>query len=41
MLVSKIKPCTCKIGIGFYFGSHSLLICERLIITVILVATGT
>jgi len=34
MLVSKTKPCTCKIGIGFTASAVcSLLICGQLIIT--------
>jgi|APThiThiocy_ev2_2_1041544.scaffolds.fasta_scaffold03434_8 hypothetical protein len=42
MLVSKTKPCTCKIGIGFTASAVcSLLICGQLIITVIHLATGT
>jgi len=48
MLVSKTKPCTCKIGIGIDGAISfeivlfcSLLICGQLIITVIHLATGT
>jgi hypothetical protein len=43
MLVSRIKPCMCKIGIdnggGFCSSSCSLLICERLIKQVMNLAT--
>jgi len=39
MLVSKIKPCMCKIGIGHGFARGSLLICERLIKQVMNLAT--
>ena len=45
MLVSRIKPCMCKIGIGIWgsefrlMTSCSLLICERLIKQVMNLAT--
>ena len=43
MLVSRIKPCMCKIGIvlgsRFAYDPYSLLICERLIKQVMNLAT--